>query len=211
MSINECCDKNNLITPINSSSSDFENNLSNNQDDIKLQEPVIKIPKTQERKRLKIGSFCIFLLDMIISSFYLFLGMHIFFLITSFLYKYSYFKINSSNAILNIYCMIWIISGYLFSVGNLYNIFIVFKYNLSSFSSLPKCNRISLVILYIIKVFYCVASYFNFYFVYDIEVRIFFEEKYLNHVILYHLFLFIYLAISLIYIIGCKQQRIEEE
>ena len=125
MSINECYKQNNLITPINSSLSNFENNLTY-QNNIKPEEPVICIPKTQKRKDFKIGSFCSFLLILFINSFFLFITIYVFFISTSLLNKYSDFKIISSNIYLKIYYFFWIISGYIFTIGNLYNIFVIF-------------------------------------------------------------------------------------
>jgi len=190
-------------------SSNSDNNLTDNPDDIKLEEPIIHISKTQKRSGLSIKTFCIYFWRIIGCLINLSISAHLIYISTVFFKEYSNYNLFSRSINIKNLLIAWNIFGYLFSFGNMFFLFIIgFYYKFSLFSKLPLWSKIVFIIFYAIDIFYIFFSIFHL-MNYDkgSEMDKLFEEKYhLERV--WEIILLCYIIFESIYLRDFKPEKV---
>ena len=162
MASNEYINKNDLITPITPSSSDFANNLDNNPDSSNFEEPFYMHttkPKNKILTKKRLWKYFIYFIVILV-----FLAISIFIIYTStlILYEVPNLEICSKELSFYRYLIACIISAYLFSIGNFLSIFIFGCNRFALFSKLPACSKAFFIIFTLISSFYCFTLWFNY-------------------------------------------------
>jgi len=198
MANNEDINRNDLITPILPSSSDFVNNLPNNPEGHNLEEGIICIQPSPKKKVFTKNCFWKYFIYATVILVFIAISAYIIYSSSLISSRIPNLKICSNDSILYGYLITCIISAYLFSIGNLICPFIISFNNFVLFSELPTCSKAFFVIFSLISIFYCLTLGYN-YQSYE-ELKNMYIEIYHGFDIPLYIVLWIYIIILIGYI-----------
>ena len=195
MASNEYIYQNDPITPTTPSSSDCVNNSTINPDECNLQEPIKYVLQTPKKKIftrkcfLKYFFYFILILPAIAYTIYT---------STFFLNEALNVKICSKGSNFYNYLFTCVIFAYLFSIGNIFWIFIYNYHKYALFKDLPCVSKIYFSIYFLISLFYILTYFFNYYLIENSwniykKINIFVEYFFQTYLFIYIILLVRYL------------------